>query len=341
LPCHYEKDPLPKILVSISKPYSKTCSRKNQTMLRLVVIISIALFVFGIHFLINLCYTFDWIIISISSRCLFLFLLGLFIVEKFGSNRKLLQNAGIGTLLGSLTMLTMAFFINGSLQVILDHSLPLGAFTIAFSLKKNLFKSLIFWWYVLFVGLTIFYFIGEIQYYEVKKNTALISKSLTYDEGLMNLIEESNPQFKFYSDTLYLLNFTKAYCLPCRSKSKALQQLEKTQVDNNVAIITIYCGEAYQDQIDLYSKKTKRNLLFVPEFEKLSVFNINSYPTELWSKGKTILNRQIFGFQSEALTPYLRDTQKFIENMQRQYGLEDRQIDRLQIDKLQIDKLED
>lgn len=288
-------------------------------MLRIVYGFGVTLATFGIHTLVNLLYIDELIVFSILLRCILSFLIGWFIAQNFSRKKNIFQAILIGFIIGSLCMLTAGFFLNGSLQIILDHSLALGGLTIAFSVRKHFYKSLIFWWYILFVGLTIFYLIGEIQYYEVKKNTAFISTHLEYDVEILNLIEENNPQFKFHSDTLYLLNFTKAYCLPCHSKSKALEQLEKTQLNNKVAIITIYCGEVYQDQIDLYSKKTKRSLLYLPDFEKLSALNINGYPTELWSKGKTILNRQIFGFQSEALTPYIRDTQKFIENMQSQY----------------------
>ena len=162
-----------------------------------------------------------------------------------------------------------------------------------------IFSSLLIYWYNKKVTTPI--------YNDYKqKNTSSVNLDYT------SLIKKSKLSTHFFKDTVYLLNFTQTFCLPCKEKKPSLEIVATKLKNKPFKLVNIYFSQdetfkiettpntvTFYDKKDLFSKKMK----------------INGAPTEIILDKNGKIRRTMLGYTKELNSNYESDTELLLKKL--------------------------
>ncbi|MFN5982422.1 MAG: TlpA family protein disulfide reductase [Fluviicola sp.] len=127
-----------------------------------------------------------------------------------------------------------------------------------------------------------------------------------------SLVKKSKTNTAFSNDTVYLLNFTRTFCLPCKEKKPSLEIVATKLKNKPFKLVNIYFSQdetfkiettpntvTFYDKKDLFSKKMK----------------INGAPTEIILDKNGKIRRTMLGYTKELNSNYESDTELLLKKL--------------------------
>lgn len=124
-----------------------------------------------------------------------------------------------------------------------------------------------------------------------------------------SLVNKGKRNTVFSKDTVYLLNFTRTFCLPCKEKKPSLEIVARKLKNKPFKLVNVYFSQderfkietspytvTFYDQKDLFSKKMK----------------IGGAPTEIILDKNGKIRRTMLGYTKELNSNYESDTESLI-----------------------------
>jgi len=125
-----------------------------------------------------------------------------------------------------------------------------------------------------------------------------------------SLVKKGKRNTVFSKDTVYLLNFTQTFCLPCKEKKSSLEIIATKFKNKPFKLVNIYFSQdetfkiettpntvTFYDKKDLFSKKMK----------------INGAPTEIILDKNGKIRRTMLGYTKELNSNYESDTELLLK----------------------------
>ncbi len=127
-----------------------------------------------------------------------------------------------------------------------------------------------------------------------------------------SLVKKGKRNTVFSKDTVYLLNFTQTFCLPCKEKKPSLEIVATKLKNKPFKLVNIYFS-----QDESYKIETSRNsITFFDKKDLLSKkMKINGAPTEIILDKNGKIRRTMLGYSKELDSNYELDTEKLIKRL--------------------------
>lgn len=195
------------------------------------------------------------------------FLLALFVPYPFSLSGLVF----VPVIFSALLLFDNAFYVDHLIIVLV---LLFGGTSGIFARKKKTAMS------ILVAGLS-----SSMIYYSYWRATLINVKDCQQvDTVLVNQTAEkalngAGRSLEFHEDTIYLLNFTGHYCLPCQQKKPATDSIKKLFRNKPFRLITVHCFEPYE----VFRQRYANDLdAYHDEEDKLShLFKVTGLPTEI------------------------------------------------------------
>lgn len=168
---------------------------------------------------------------------------------------------------------------------------------------------------VFFSLASIFLFFVYNYYYthiEFETNQSLHLSKLENKTHL--LVGKNNQHPAFYSDTVYLINFSFLNCKPCRLKKPFLEKIAKQFKNSPFKIVNIHSFESKEIFDTQYSLSFGENYHDIEDAIAKSL-GVYSAPTGFIFNKKQELVRRYVGFGLDNAQTYLEKTQKLIKKL--------------------------
>lgn len=127
-----------------------------------------------------------------------------------------------------------------------------------------------------------------------------------------SLVKKSKRNTAFSEDTVYLINFTQTFCLPCKEKNPSLEIVATKLKNKPFKLVNIYFS-----QDDHFEIETSPNAVTL--FDKKDLLSkkmkIGGAPTEIIIDKKGKIRRTMLGYSKELNSNYESDTELLLKKL--------------------------